>query len=100
MVNNKRMPQFILLTLKISVFLWEFILIIRVLLAFVSKQMVKCYDMVDGNAWVQGILAGTPQGYQNQMAQKQKKLVCIHFKFQYYNFKIKYEMNSFWVRKT
>ena len=74
-------PTFYTLYFENKYFFWEFILIIRVLLAFVSKQMVKCYDMVDGNAWVQGILVGTPQGYQNQMAQKQKKLVCIHFKF-------------------
>ena len=48
---------------------------------FVSKQMVKCYDMVDGNAWAQEILVGTPQEFQNQMVQKQKKLEFIHFRF-------------------
>ena len=37
--------------------------------------------MADGNAWAQEILVGTPQEYQNQMVQKQKKLEFIHFKF-------------------
>ena len=55
------------------------IYIIRVLSAFVSKQMVKCYDMVDGNAWAKEILVVTPQEYQNQMVKKQKKLESIRF---------------------